>query len=118
MLQPQDTGDVDAVFSALANETRRAILTRLVRGEAMVTELARPFDMTQPAISHHLRVLEDAGLITRRIDGTKRPRRLSPEGLAAVDRWLELLRGALSANYDRLDALLSGPHTPTEEHEP
>jgi DNA-binding transcriptional ArsR family regulator len=118
MLQTREATDIEAVFSALANETRRAILTRLVRGEAKATELARPFDMTQPAISHHLRVLEEAGLITRRIDGTKRPCRLSPNGLEAVDRWLDLLRDALSANYDRLDALLSGPHPPVEEHGP
>lgn len=103
-----DAPDIDAVFAALAHPTRRAILTRLMRGEAMVMELAEPFDLTQPAISHHLKVLEGAGLITRRIDGTKRPCRLSPRGVATVDQWLERLREALSANYDRLEALLAG----------
>ena len=110
------TPNVDAVLAALAHPTRRAILERLAGGEAMVTELAAPFDMTQPAISHHVRVLEEAGLILRRVDGTKRPCRLSPDGVATVDRWLESLRQALAANYARLDKLLAAH--PTEEKEP
>jgi DNA-binding transcriptional ArsR family regulator len=63
--------------------------------------------MSQPAVSRHLKVLEDAGLIVRRIDGTKRPRRLAPVGIAAIDQWLAMLRHALEKNYDRLDAVLA-----------
>lgn len=70
-------------------------------------ELAKPFEMTQPAISQHLRVLEDAGLIVRRIDGTKRPRRLAKAGIEAMDQWLAMLRKALEKNYDRLDEVLA-----------
>jgi len=98
---------LDATFAALADPTRRAIVERLARGEATVLELAAPFEMSQPAVSRHLKVLEDAGLITRRVDGTKRPCRLAPERLTDIDRWLEMLRKALEANYQRLDALLA-----------
>jgi len=70
-------------------------------------ELAEPFDMTQPAVSRHLKVLEDAGFILRRVEGTKRPCRLAPEAIDTVDRWLDQLRRALSANYDRLDRVLA-----------
>ena len=70
-------------------------------------ELAEPFEMTQPAISRHLKVLEGAGLIVRRIEGTRRPRRLAPDGIAAIDQWLAMLRGALAKNYDRLDEVLA-----------
>ena len=98
---------LDAAFSALADPTRRAILARLAKGEATVMELAKPFEMTQPAISQHLRVLEDAGLIVRRIDGTKRPRRLAKAGIEAMDQWLAMLRKALEKNYDRLDEVLA-----------
>jgi DNA-binding transcriptional ArsR family regulator len=100
--------NLDAAFSALADPTRRAILARLATGEASVMELARPFEMTQPAISQHLKVLEDAGLVTSRIDGTKRPRSLAKPGIAAMDQWLEMLRKALETNYERLDAVLAG----------
>jgi DNA-binding transcriptional ArsR family regulator len=100
--------NLDAAFSALADPTRRAILARLARGEASVMELARPFEMTQPAISQHLKVLEDAGLVTSRIDGTKRPRSLAKPGIVAMDQWLEMLRKALETNYKRLDAVLAG----------
>lgn len=99
--------DLDAAFAALADPTRRAILARLAVGEATVTELAEPFEMTQPAVSHHLKVLETAGLILRRVDGPRRPCRLAPEGIAAIDRWLSTLREALAANYDRLDRILA-----------
>lgn len=98
---------LDAGFSALADPTRRAILARLAKGEATVMELAEPFKMTQPAISQHLKVLEDAGLIVRRIDGTKRPRRLAKAGIEAMDQWLAMLRKALQKNYDRLDEVLA-----------
>ena len=83
---------LDAAFSALADPTRRAILARLARGEATVMELAEPFAMSQPAVSRHLKVLEEAGLIARRVNGSRRPCRLSGEGLGAVDRWLAMLR--------------------------
>lgn len=104
----QSTLNLDAAFSAMADPTRRAILTRLAKGEATVTELAEPFDMTQPAISQHLKVLEDAGLIVRRVEGTKRPRRLAKAGIEAIDQWLAMLRKALQKNYDRLDEVLAG----------
>jgi DNA-binding transcriptional ArsR family regulator len=99
--------NLDAAFAALADPTRRAILARLALGETTVMELAEPFEMTQPAVSRHLKVLEEAGLIIRRVDGTKRPCRLAPDGISSVDKWLELLRGALAANYDRLDNVLA-----------
>jgi len=99
--------NLDATFAALADPTRRAILARLASGEATVMELAEPFAMTQPAISRHLKVLEGAGLILRRVDGTRRPCRLAPDGVRAIDQWLDLLRRALTANYDRLDTLLA-----------
>jgi len=100
------TGQLDATFSALADPTRRAILARLALGEATVMELAEPFDMSQPAVSRHLKVLEDARLITRRAEGTKRPCRLAPQALDDIDRWLIALRDRLARNYDRLDELL------------
>jgi DNA-binding transcriptional ArsR family regulator len=100
--------ELDAAFSALADPTRRAILARLAKGEATVNELAEPFEMTQPAISQHLKVLEGAGLIVRRADGTKRPRRLAKAGIEAMDQWLAMLRKALEQNYDRLDEVLAG----------
>jgi len=99
--------DLNASFAALADPTRRAILARLALGEATVTELAEPFEMTQPAISQHLKVLEEAGLIVQRVDGTKRPRRLAKPGIEAMDAWLAMLRKALEKNYDRLDGILA-----------
>jgi DNA-binding transcriptional ArsR family regulator len=98
---------LDAGFAALADPTRRAILARLARGEATVMELAKPFEMTQPAISQHLKVLEDAKLIVRRVDGTRRPRRLAKPGIEAMEQWLAMLRKALEKNYDRLDEVLA-----------
>jgi DNA-binding transcriptional ArsR family regulator len=101
------TDRLDSAFLALADPTRRAILTRLAKGEATVMELAKPFAMSQPAISQHLKVLEDAGLVAQRTDGTRRPRRLATAGIDAMDRWLEMLRSALERNYDRLDQVLA-----------
>jgi len=98
---------LDRAFSALADPTRRAILARLASGEATVMALAEPFEMTQPAISRHLKVLEGAGLIVRRVEGTKRPCRLAPAGLDQIDRWLVMLREGLAKNYDRLDGVLA-----------
>jgi DNA-binding transcriptional ArsR family regulator len=103
--------NLDAAFSALADPTRRAILARLSSGESTVMELAKPFDMTQPAISRHLKVLETAGLIVRRIEGSKRPCRLAPGAIEDIDRWLGMLRDALAKNYDRLDAILASMKT-------
>ena len=101
------TPSLNVSFAALADPTRRAILARLALGEATVTELAEPFEMTQPAISQHLKVLEDAGLIVQRVDGTKRPRRLAKAGIETMDQWLTMLRKALEKNYDRLDQVLA-----------
>lgn len=100
--------NLNAAFAALADPTRRALLARLASGEATVNELAQPFEMTQPAISQHLKVLEEAGLIVTRVEGTKRPRRLAKAGIAAMDQWLAMLRDALERNYDRLDQVLAG----------
>jgi DNA-binding transcriptional ArsR family regulator len=100
--------DLDAAFTALADPTRRAILARLTLGEATVMEIAEPFDMTQPAVSRHLKVLEGAGLIARRVEGTKRPCRLAPAAIIEIDQWLDVLRRALAKNYDRLDDVLAG----------
>ena len=107
--------NLDAAFSALADPTRRAILARLAAGETTVMELAKPFEMTQPAISQHLKVLEDAGLVTSRIDGTKRPRSLAKHGIEAMDQWLETLRNALETNYERLDAVLAVMNQPRKK---
>lgn len=100
--------NLDATFAALADPTRRAILARLAVGEATVMELAAPFEMTQPAVSRHLKVLEGAGLIVRRTEGTKRPCRLAPAAIDEIDQWLGMLRKALAKNYDRLDDVLAG----------
>jgi DNA-binding transcriptional ArsR family regulator len=108
--------NLDAAFSALADPTRRAILARLASGEVTVMELAKPFEMTQPAISRHLKVLEGAGLIARRVEGTKRPCRLAPGAIDAIDQWLAMLRQALAKNYDRLDEVLAAMQ-PEEEKE-
>jgi len=106
------TLNLDVAFSALADPTRRAILARLAKGEATVMELAKPFEMTQPAISQHLKVLEDAGLVACRVDGTKRPRRLAKAGIEAMDQSRAMLRKALEKNYDRLDEVLAGMEQP------
>jgi DNA-binding transcriptional ArsR family regulator len=98
---------LDIQFAALADPTRRALLSRLALGEATVNELTEPFKMTQPAISQHLKVLESAGLIVTRIEGTKRPRRLADSGIEAIDQWLAALRNSMERNYERLDAVLA-----------
>ncbi len=101
------TQSLDAAFSALSDPTRRAILARLALGEATVMQLAEPFEMTQPAISRHLKVLEKAGLIVRRVEGTRHPCRLAKAGMEPIDQWLGMLREALARNYDRLDQVLA-----------
>ena len=100
----------------MADPTRRAILARLAKGEATVNELTEPFEMTQPAISQHLKVLEDAGLVIRRVEGTRRPRRLAKNGIDAMDQWLARLRKALEKNYDRLDNVLAAMEAPRKEN--
>jgi len=107
--------NLDAAFSALADPTRRAILAHLAEGEATVMELAEPFEMTQPAISQHLKALEQAGLVSRRVEGSKRPRRLAKAGIQAIDEWLAMLRKALEKNYDRLDEVLAEMQLQKEE---
>jgi DNA-binding transcriptional ArsR family regulator len=97
---------LDATFAALADPTRRAIITRLASGEATVTELAAPFDMSQPAISKHLKVLERAGLVSRGRDAQRRPCRLEARPLKAATDWLERYRHFWEAQFQRLDALL------------
>jgi DNA-binding transcriptional ArsR family regulator len=97
---------LDATFAALADPTRRAILARLALGEASVTELCEPFDMSQPAISKHLKVLENAGLVSRHREAQKRPCRLEAEPLAEAEAWLERYRQFWEASFERLDALL------------
>ncbi|HLT40612.1 MAG TPA: metalloregulator ArsR/SmtB family transcription factor [Enhygromyxa sp.] len=111
---------LDAAFAALADPTRRAILLRLVEGEATVNELVEPFAISQPAISRHLKVLEGAGLIVRRVDGARRPCALAPGALDDLDAYLAKLRDAMETNYSRLDQLLaraqSKPTTPSKRN--
>lgn len=97
---------LDLTFAALADPTRRAILARLATGEASVQDLSKPFDMSQPAISKHLKVLERAGLVSAAQDAQRRPRRLVPERLAEAVDWIERHREIWEQNYQRLDALL------------
>lgn len=97
---------LDATFAALADGTRRAILARLAEGEATVMELAAPFAISQPAISKHLKVLENAGLISTGQDGQRRPRRIEAGALEAANQWLERYRDIWEANYARLDTVL------------
>lgn len=93
---------IDAAFAALADPTRRAILARLAKGAATVNELARPFDLSQPAISKHLKVLERAGLISRTREGQTRPCRLETAPLKQVDQWVGQYRGLWEDSFDRL----------------
>lgn len=97
---------LDATFAALADPTRRAILTRLASGEATVTELAAPFAMSQPAVSKHLKVLERAGLVSRGRDAQRRPCRLEARPLKAATDWLEDYRAFWEERFQGLDALL------------
>ena len=99
--------NLDTVFFALSDPTRRAILARLAHGEATVMQLAEPFEMTQPAISRHLKVVESEKLISLRAEGTKRPCRLAYGGIESVEQWLTSLQKALARNYDRLDDVLA-----------
>ncbi len=98
--------NLDAVFAALADPTRRAILTRLAAGEASVNEIAEPFEISQPAVSKHLKVLERAGLIERDVDKQRRPARLKAEPMAAAVGWLEEFKKFWTSSFDQLDGLL------------
>jgi len=97
---------LDLTFAALADPTRRAILARLATGAATVTELGEPFEMSQPAISKHLKVLERAGLISMDVDAQRRPRKLEPQRLDEAVEWIERYREIFEQSYQRLDALL------------
>lgn len=112
-MKPATTAHLDAAFFALSDPTRRAILARLARNEATVMELAEPFKMTQPAISRHIKVLESAGLLVRRAEGTKRHCKLARKGIDSIDQWLGTLRKALAHNYERLDEVLAEMQTET-----
>jgi len=100
------TARLDATFAALADPTRRAILARLATGEASVAELAAPFDMSQPAISKHLKVLERAGLVSRGREAQRRPRRLTAKPLGEANQWLEKYREYWESSFAQLDAVL------------
>ncbi len=102
-----DPAALDAVFTALADPTRRAILARLAGGAASVNEIAAPFEMSQPAVSKHLKVLERAGLITRDIDKQRRPARLQARPMQAAVNWLDEFRQFWSGSFDQLDDLLN-----------
>ena len=106
---------LDRAFAALADPTRRAILARLATGEATVTELARPFAMTQPAISKHLKVLENAGLISRGRDAQTRPGKLEAKPMGEIAEWLETYRQFWDLNYRRLDFLLDELQTASKK---
>ena len=110
--------NLDSAFFALSDPTRRAILARLATGDLTVMELAEPFEMSQPAISRHLKVLEDARLISRRVEGTTRPCRLEADGMHGVEQWLSMLREALSRSYDRLDHVLASMQAETRRAKP
>src|SRR5690606_24887760 len=97
---------LDATFAALADPTRRAILARLATGEASVNDLAKPFKMSQPAISKHLKVLEKAGLISKSLDKQRRPRRIEAAPLKLANEWIERYRQLWEVRYDKLDAVL------------
>ena len=98
--------NLDAVFAALADPTRRAILSRLADGQASVNEIAAPFAMSQPAVSRHLKVLERAGLIERDIDEQRRPARLKAQKMAAVVDWLNEFKAFWGTSFDQLDNVL------------
>lgn len=102
----KSSADLDAIFAALADPTRRAMLTRLAEGEASVGELAAPFQISQPAISKHLKVLEKAGLVERAIDEQRRPARLKAEPMAEAVEWINYFKRFWGDSFDQLDELL------------
>ena len=107
---------LDATFAALAHPTRRAILARLAKGDASVLELAEPFDMSQPAVSKHIQVLERAGLVSRGRDRQRRPCRLDAAPLREARDWLERYRERMEAGFQRLDDLLEDLKTKERRH--
>ena len=109
---------LDATFIALADPTRRAILARLMQGEASVNELAEPFEISQPAISKHLKILERAGLVSRSSAGTRRPVKIEAAPMKDAVDWLEKYRSFWEASYARLDALLAELQTPRNTDKP
>jgi DNA-binding transcriptional ArsR family regulator len=115
-MQHMRSDHLDATFAALADPTRRAILARLALGEANVTELAKPFDMTQPAISKHLKVLERAGLIVRGRSAQSRPCRLQAKRLKEATAWIEQYRRFWEGSFDRLDGYLTELKERQENH--
>jgi DNA-binding transcriptional ArsR family regulator len=114
-MQMTSSQHLDATFAALADPTRRAILARLASGDASVNDLTKPFAMSQPAISRHLKVLERAGLISRGRDAQRRPRRIEAGPLAEASGWLENYRKFWEGSFQRLDALLDELKGPTEQ---
>jgi len=119
ILERRDSGRssqrLDAVFAALADPTRRAILARLTSGQASVNDLAKPFKMSQPAISKHLKVLEGAGLISKGLDKQRRPRRIEAKPMEEASNWLEKYREFWESNYKRLDDLLDAMQASTDK---
>lgn len=109
---------LDATFIALADPTRRAILARLKQGEASVNELAAPFDISQPAVSKHLKILERAGLVSRTNVGTSRPVKIEAGPMREAADWLEKYREFWEKSYQRLDALLEILQTPINTDKP
>ena len=115
---PDQTDHLSAIFGALADPTRRAIIARLADGEATVTELAAPFELSLPAISKHLRVLQRAGLIEQGRQAQWRPCRLRPDGLRDVAGWLDRYHEFLGESFDRLDEYLRGLQDDTGKEHP
>lgn len=106
-IEHRRAGSLDTTFHALSDPTRRAILSRLVLGEATVSELMEPFELSQPTISKHLKVLERAGLIEGGRDAQRRPRRLAPRALKDIADWIEPFRRQWERRFDNLDAHLA-----------
>lgn len=109
--------NLDAIFSALSDPTRRSILSRLAKGEASVQEIAQPFQMSQPAITKHLKVLEKAGLVERDVDKQRRPARLKAENMAVAVEWLDYFKKFWGTSFNQLDDLLIEMKTDTNEGE-
>lgn len=109
--------DLSAAFAALANPTRRAILKRLTAGEKTVTELAEPFDITMPAITKHLQVLEQAKLIRRSREAQYRPSALNPTAFIEIDQWMDTYRQFFEESFERLDEYLSQLQTEEEGYD-
>ena len=113
-----DDAELDRAFAALADPTRRAILARLARGDAGVLELAEPFDMSQPAVSKHLAVLENAGLVSRRREGRTRPVHLEPQRLRSLSEWVGSYQEYWERSFERLDDVLEDLQKPAPSDGP